>query len=302
VQAQGVFSDSLNPNQTIFRKDGDYAKYFPSIHFRYKPRRDIVMHASYSTSSARPAISVIVPGTTVSYNSGTGLGSVSQNNPGLKPQYTENYDVSLEYYFEPAGVLSGGWFHKDIRDFIQGSTRVIGTGTDNGFGGNYAGFDFATRTNLGNAKIDGLEFNYNQRLTGLPKPFNGLSIFANYTKLTTSGSYSDGANVLANFVPKTYHAGFSFDWRGFGARVEYHYKSAYVSGVDNTNFLLSTTVADDPTVDLNFSYKWKPWLTAFVDVVNVYNRSPAWYIGNSQRIVMSELYGTRVNFGISGRF
>jgi iron complex outermembrane receptor protein len=302
VQAQGVFSDSLNPNQTVISKDGDYAKYFPSIHFRYEPRRDIVMHASYSTSSSRPAISVIVPGTTVSYNSSTGLGSVSQNNPGLKPQYTENYDVSLEYYFEPAGVLSIGGFHKDVRDFIQGSTRVLGTGADNGFSGNYSGFDFSTNTNLGTAKIDGIEFNYSQRLTNLPKPFNGLNVFANYTKLKTSGSYSDGANVLANFVPKTYNVGFGYDWRGFGARIEYHYKSAYVSSVNNTNFLLSTTVADDPTVDVNFSYKWKPWLTAFVDVVNVYNNSPDWYVGDAKRIIVSELYGTRINFGISGRF
>ncbi|MBC7369328.1 MAG: TonB-dependent receptor [Undibacterium sp.] len=302
VEAQGVFSDSLNPNQTVIRKEGDYAKYFPSIHFRYEPRRDLVMHASYSTSSARPAISVIVPGTTVSYNSSTGLGSVSQNNPGLKPQYTENFDASLEYYFEPAGVLSAGWFHKDVKDFIQGSTRIIGTGADNGFGGNYAGFDFSTRTNLGQAKISGFEFNYNQRLTGLPAPFNGLSVFANYTKLTTSGKYSDGANVLANFVPKTYNAGLSYDWRGFGARVEYHYKSAYVRDVDNSNFLLSTTVGDDPTVDLNFSYKLRPWLTVFADVVNVYNNSPDWFIGNRNRIVVSELYGTRLNIGISGRF
>ena len=108
--------------------------------------------------------------------------------------------------------------------------------------------------------------------------------------------------MLANFVPKTYNAGLSYDWRGFGARIEYHYKSAYVSGVDNSNFLLSTTVGDDPTVDLNFSYKWRPWLTVFADVVNVYNNSPDWFIGNRNRIVVSELYGTRVNIGISGRF
>ena len=302
VDAQGVFSDSLNPNQTIFKKKGQYAHYFPSMHFRYEPRRDFVVHASYSTSSARPAISVIVPGTTVSYISSTGLGTVTQNNPALKPQYTENYDLSLEYYFEPAGVLSAGAFHKDITDFIQGSSRVLGTGVDNGFGGNYAGFDFISRTNLGEAKIDGFEINYNQRFTQMPKPFDGLGVFANYTKLTTSGKYSDGANVLANFVPETYNVGLSYDWRGFGARVEYHFKSAYVSAVDNSNFLLSNTVADDPTVDVNLSYKWKPWLTIFVDVVNLYNRSPNWSIGNQQRVVMSELYGTRVNFGISGRF
>lgn len=302
VRAQGVFADPLNPNQTVIEKEADYAKVFPSLHFRYEPRRDLVVHASYSTSSARPAISAIVPSTTVSYNSSTGLGSVSQNNPGLKPQYTENYDVSVEYYFEPAGVLSAGWFHKDVRDFIQGSTRLIGSGPNNGFGGNYADFDYATRTNLGQAKIAGLELNYNQRLTGLPKPFNGLGLFANYTKLTTSGSYSDGAKALANFVPRTYNAGLSYDWRGFGARVEYHYKSAYVSSVNNANFFLSNTVADDPTVDFNLSYKWRPGLTVFVDVVNVFNNSPDWFSGQVKRIDMSELYGTRVNFGISGRF
>ena len=260
------------------------------------------MHASYSTSSARPAIRDLVPSTTVSYNSNSGLGSVTQNNPGLKPQYTENYDVSLEYYFEPAGVLSAGWFHKDVKDFIQGSSFLIGSGLNNGFGGSYTDFDYATKINLGAAKIDGWELNYNQRLVGLPAPFNGLSVFANYTKLVTSGSYSFGQSRLAGFVPRTYNAGLSYDWRRFGARLEYHYKSAYLSSVNTTNLFLSNTVTDDPTVDVNLSYKLRPALTLFVDVVNIFNNSPDWYSGQIKRIDMSELYGTRVNFGISGRF
>ena len=72
---------------------------------------------------ARPNMIDLYPVTTISY-AGDG-GTVTQNDPGLKPQYAENFDLSLEYYFEPAGVLSVGWFHKDITDFIsRGNTAI----------------------------------------------------------------------------------------------------------------------------------------------------------------------------------
>ena len=62
--------------------------------------------------------------------------TLTTNNPGLLPQMSENWDATLDYYFEPVGDISIGWFHKRITDYIvsgiAGST--IGTGPDNGYG------------------------------------------------------------------------------------------------------------------------------------------------------------------------
>jgi len=59
---------------------------------------------------------------------------------------------------------------------------------------------------------------------------------------------------------------------------------------------------DDPTVDLNLKYTWRPSLSIFVDYINIFNNSPDWYTINQSRINMSELYGARLNVGVSGRF
>ena len=156
-------------------------------------------------------------------NAATGLGTVTQADIGLKPQTAENYDLSLEYYFEPAGLLSVGVFRKDIKDFLARSVDEIDAGPNNGFGGDFAGFVLSTTTNQGDATVEGWEINYNQRLTFLPKPFNGLQIFGNYTYLTTSGVYREGAAELAGFVPRAANAGASFRWRKLEARIAWRY-------------------------------------------------------------------------------
>lgn len=298
----GSFADPLAPSQTSVRVAKAYQAWYPSIHFRYTANPNLLLRASFSTSGARPSLSSTVPNTSVSYlTDGSGLGKVTRNNPGLKPQFTRTYDVSAEYYIEPAGVVSVGAFRKDITNFIASSTATIGSGGNNGFNGNYANFDLVTTGNLGTAFVEGVEFSYSQQLRQLPAPFNGLSVFANYTGLRTQGSYASGASELANFVPRTYNLGLTFPWRKFEGRVTYHYKSAFLN-IYSATLTSQTRVTDDPTVDLNLQYKARPGLTFFVDYINIFNNSPDWWHVTERHITMSELYGARLNVGISGRF
>ena len=44
--------------------------------------------------------------------------TITVNNPALLPQMATNWDATLDYYFEPVGNLSIGWFHKKIKDYI----------------------------------------------------------------------------------------------------------------------------------------------------------------------------------------
>jgi outer membrane receptor protein involved in Fe transport len=55
-------------------------------------------------------------------------------------------------------------------------------------------------------------------------------------------------------------------------------------------------------MDVNVSYRFSSALSVYVDVINVFNKSPSWYTKDTYRIDMAELYGARLSIGISGRF
>ncbi len=302
IEGLGRYADPRKPTVTSTTRDDSYDDYFPSIHFRYDLTRQLVARLSYSTGAARPNMTDLYPTTTVSYNASTGLGTVTQANVGLKPQTAENYDVSLEYYLEPAGVFSIGYFRKDIKNFLARTSDEIESGPNNGFGGDYAGFLLNTTTNQGSAKVNGFEVNYSQRLVMLPKPFNGLGVFGNYTYLKTEGTYRDGAAELAGFVPKSGNLGASFRWRKFEARVAYRYTGdqlrSYNALVYQQNRFRPVSV-----IDLNFKYDFHRRAAFYFDIVNLNNKWPDNYTGRDRgRITFSDVYGTRFNLGVSGRF
>ncbi|MBM3851764.1 MAG: TonB-dependent receptor, partial [Verrucomicrobia bacterium] len=151
---------------------GEYRKRFPSVHAFHDITRNLKVRASYSTSYGRPPISNLLPGETPDENNRR----VTVNNPGLQPYTAKNWDATIEYYFEPVGSLTIGWFHKDIRDFII--TQDVGTipeGLDNGFSGEYAGWTERTNVNGGDAIAQGWEFAYQQQFTFLPGVLKGLA-------------------------------------------------------------------------------------------------------------------------------
>lgn len=302
VEATGRNTDPRNPGVTRVTRNRTYDDYFPSLHLRYNLLRNLTARASVTTSAARPNMSELYPTTTVSYNATTGLGTVTQNAPGLRPQHSQNYDATLEYYFEPAGLVSVGFFRKNITNFLVRSADEIDFGPDNGFDGQFGGFNLNTTSNAGKAKIEGWEANYNQQLTFLPKPFNGLGVFANYTSLTTSGVYREGARELAGFVPKTANAGVSLRWRKFEARLSWRYTSAYLRSY-NANVFAQSSFRPVENTDISLKYSFNRRFGVYLDAINIGNNWPQNFTGTDEgRVTFADDYGVRFNMGITGRF
>jgi TonB-dependent receptor len=302
LEATGRNTDPRNTGVTRVTRNRTYDDYFPSLHLRYNLRRNLTARASVTTSAARPNMSELYPTTTVSYNATTGLGTVTQNAPGLRPQHAQNYDATLEYYFEPAGLVSVGFFRKNISNFLVRAADEIEFGPDNGFDGQFGGFNLNTTSNAGKAKIEGWEANYNQQLTFLPKPFNGLGVFANYTSLTTSGVYSEGARELAGFVPKTANAGISLRWRKFEARLSWRYTSAYLRSY-NANVFAQSSFRPVENTDISLKYSFNRRFGVYLDAINIGNNWPQNFTGTDEgRVTFADDYGVRFNMGITGRF
>lgn len=302
VEATGRNTDPRNTGVARVTRQRSYDDYFPSVHLRYPIRQNLTARGSVTTGAARPNMSDLYPTTTVSYNATTGLGTVSQNAPGLRPQHSQNYDFSLEYYFEPAGLLSVGYFRKNITNFLSRTTDEIDFGNDNGFDGQFGGFNLNTTTNGGKAKVEGWEINYNQQLTFLPRPFNGLGIFANYTTLETVGIYAEGARALSGFVPRTANAGASFRWRKLETRISWRYTSAYLRSY-NANVFAQSSFRPVENTDISVKYAFSPRFGVYVDAINIGNNWPQNFTGTDEgRVTFADDYGVRFNIGVTGRF
>jgi len=285
-------------------EDGGYRNVLPSLHFKYNVTGNVLARASYSTGIGRPNFSNLLRTTTVDNEAMR----VVAANSDLRPQTVENYDLSLEYYFEPAGYLSAGVFLKEIKDFIYGDVgAVIGAGPNNGFDGDYEGYELSRNRNGGSGRVRGFEVAYNQRFTRLPGLWKGLGIMANYTKLESKGNYTaTGGNQtgaeIAGFMPETFNAALSYSHRAWDVQVKYTHRSENLRDY-NANPLLRVYYYSKKSVDLNLKYKWHPRFTVFLDVINLFDDPIAnAFIYINQRTRLNQVFTPAIKAGVSGRY
>ena len=283
---------------------GRYDNTSPSVHLSYDLAPNLKARSSWSTSLARPPFSNLFP--SVTPNDGTR--TLTINNPALKPQFNKEWDATLEYYFEPVGLLSAGWFHKDIRDYIVTGVDggLVPTGASNGYNGDYAGYQILQSANAGDATVNGWEFSYQQQLTFLPGVLKTLSLSANYTYIVTHGVFGTSylsSNQVAGFIPETGNLNLSWRYKAFGARVRTNYHGRYLSSFGGVTapqrsiFRFARAVTD-----LGFSYGLRSNAELTCDITNVTNAPQKFYRGIPSQLQSLSLHGMGVTFGVSGRF
>jgi iron complex outermembrane receptor protein len=283
---------------------GAYTRSFPSIHFTYTITENLRAQASWSTSFGRPAVTNQIPSASITDNSTTQ--AVTIGNPALGPQYSKNIDLSLQYYLQPAGVVSVGYFRKDIKDYIV-TTNIgtVGVGPDNGFEGSYAGFLLLSSANAGTAEVRGWEFDYRQQLTFLPGWLKGLSVSANFTLLETEGDFGGTAyrsnKDVQNFIPRTGNASLTYAAGRFRFNVVGNYTGDYLA-TPNATLHRNLYRQARTIVNTGVTYQWSPAVSLFCDVSNVFNEPQITYLyleSRPQRIIYA---GQALTFGLNGRF
>ncbi len=278
----------------------DYENYFPSVHARYRVASNTLARASWSTGIGRAPYGQLIPVTTVNENNQT----ISRNNAGLNPQFSHNYDLSLEHYFaRGVGLITIGAFQKNLRNFIFPSTEIIPEGADNGFDGLYGGYTLTTRVNGGWARVRGLELNYQQSLTFLPGWFGGLGLFANATRLLTRGTY-DGTTIrttIAGFTPRIANTGVSWSRRGTTVRVNWNHTGEAARGFNADPARITYNEPRNP-VDVSVKVRATRRFDVFVDATNIFNDKNLTFQGRGDRPTDSQIYGVRMAAGVSGAF
>ena len=283
---------------------GAYTKSFPSAHLTHDLTDNLKARLSWSTSFGRPPLNSALPNETISEANQT----LTVNNPGLLPQTAATWDATLEYYFEPVGTFSFGWFNKTIEDYIVTGTNAgtIATGTDNGYNGEYAGFTRLTSANAGTAKVTGWEFNYQQQFTFLPGLLKGFGASANYTLIRTNGNFggttSRSTNEVPGFIPRTGNATLSWRYKKFSTRILYNFTGSYITGFTAATPGRNLYRFHYATVNAGISYQVRPNLQLTLDAANLTNEPQAFYRGVQSQMQNTILNGTTLTFGVNGRF
>lgn len=284
-------------------RKGEYRTVFPGLHFKYSPVRQLVTRLSYATNIGRPSIGQLIPRTNVNFDNRT----ISTSNPSLKPQFANNFDISAEYYFEPAGQFAVGLFLKEIKDFIYTTSTTVGAGADNGFNGDYAGYALSTQFNGGFGKVKGVEVSYSQQFTFLPGFWSGFGAFANLTRLQAEGNYGAGNAIsltpaarVAGFNPFVANMGVSYIKDRVSLRVSMNYRDKYLTGL-SANEARSRYESARTLVDIKTMYNISKNFDVYLDVVNVTAVPETISEYGYGRITGSSLATQQFFFGINAR-
>ena len=284
--------------------EGRYTKSFPSIHLNRNLTRNLKARLSWSTSFGRPPMTNAVPNETPSEANRT----LTISNPALLPQSATNGDATLEYYFEPAGAFSVGWFHKKITDYIVTgiNSGTIGTGVNNGYNGDYDGFTLLSSANAGTAFVQGWEFSYVQAFKFLPGLLKELSLNANYTLLNTHGNFGGNINLgngqIPRFIPMTGNLSLSWRHRAFSTRVLYNVTGDYPESYAIATIARNRFVMRREIVNLGVAYELRPHLSLTCDVANLFNAPQKFYRGVPDQLDTEIIQGTTLTIGMQGRF
>lgn len=286
-----------------------YGNAFPSILLNYRFNRDLVLRGAWTNTMSRPDYGDLIPYESsldpeglLNLDSGA-LARVYKGNPNLKAQKSQNFDTSLEWYFQPTGMLSVGVFQKNIKDFIfKGVTRET-----------RPPIVVALYQNLngGDQDITGTELTWVQALPMLPGPLSGLGFSVNATFVrgesvfpTLNVTTNVAGTRTENFVPsqpkRVYNAQVYWEKYGITARVAVNYTGEFVREVGGLAGQVTNNIAT--RWDAQLSYRINRNFTVFAEGKNLTQEKKRWYDNTPNRPEELELSGWNGAAGVKFRF
>ncbi|HWU80972.1 MAG TPA: TonB-dependent receptor, partial [Caulobacter sp.] len=309
------------------KADGSYENTLPSASFAYDLTDKLIWRGSWGKTITRASLSIIAANTVIPNIYDT---RATSGNPDLLPQTSTNYDTGLEWYFGRGGILSAGFFWKELKDTTASTTTTVpfsslglpDTALAPIFQDPATGkvdpnlpITLATYYNQGSIKLDGYELAYQQSFDFLPGFWSGLGALASFTHVNTSGyNYTTTAGKILNVntVPKYSYSLTGYYEKGpFGLRLSYNYKAKNIIETTNNGSDLQRWHAGSGFLDGNISYKINDSIEVRLDALNLTNALTYDYFddvsgrygdGRKTRMDYAKFNGRTIKFGVRGKF
>jgi TonB-dependent receptor len=265
-----------------------YGELLPMFLWRLRLAESSSLRLALSRTLARPSFEDLAP-TFFEEDDERQLG-----NPDLDVTTSWNFDLLWDRFLEPIGLISAGVFYKEIADHIfplrfeQIDDGVV--------------FEVTQPHNAARAEILGFELSFQNRLTHLPRPFDGLGVYFNYTYVDSEADFPGrSGSRLQGQAEHVGNLSLSYEQGGFSARLSGNYHGEYLSRIGNTG-------GEDLFVDKHFQVDFKASqrlaerLRLVVELINLGDEPFRIYEGTVDRPVQEELYGRWGSVGLEWHF
>ncbi len=209
----------------------DYTELLPSFNIAYDLSDDLILRAAAARTMARPQYTDMYVNPAVSGDTDEAFNNQFWvvGNIGLDPYVSNQFDLSVEWYFAEGSLLSAGFFMKDVKNFVTNSSYHADAADipydlplqeERDFG-----WTVQELSSGGSADISGFELQYQQDFA------NGFGAVVNYTYTDTEAAddaFTDGNTVLSDTSEDAYNLSGYYEGDDFQVRVSYNYRSEYM--------------------------------------------------------------------------
>ncbi|HGM7338048.1 TPA: TonB-dependent receptor [Stenotrophomonas maltophilia] len=291
--------------------DRTYTDVLPSFNIAWDITDTLVLRGAASKVIARPGYTDIATPGALSYYSAEYVDdrrvAGGAPNPGwagegsnkqLQPFKATQYDLGLEWYFQPGAVAGVGLFRKDVSNFTVPVVRDM----QMNIGGEMVTVqNYKTRANGQDGVSQGVEL-YGQYTFDF-----GFGVQANYTYNDTNlaSIVLDGKNIgsspLVGSAKNQANVTVFYENDKFLARASFNRRGEVVGGLQN-----GMTVYTEPydQLDLNVAYNLTPDWTLTASVINATKSEQRVHLGNDSkaRLISNTYAGRQLYFGATWKF
>jgi TonB-dependent receptor len=317
VRVESTHVDTLSFNSNTGREDfsagGNYTDVLPSASLKIAATPNTTLRIAYSRALSRPDPQDISRAVSPVNDTQTPP-TVSLGNPDLRPEHAHNFDILLEQYLAPFGLVQAGYFFKALSDpIIATQTRPTS--------GQYAGYLVSQPGNAGSATLQGFEIGYQQHLRFLPSGLSGLGLSANYSYTTSEARgipLRTDHPALLRQAPHTWNISPTYDGGPLSVRLGMTYNSAniYAYQFQNLNSDGTPMSASDLTaggtagpggdtylyahlqVDAQANMRLGHGVSVVVYGLNLTNEVFGFYNGSTQYVLQREFYKPTFAIGV----
>ncbi|RVT43465.1 TonB-dependent receptor [Sphingobium algorifonticola] len=239
----------------------NYDAWLPSLNLSYEPMDNLIVRGAVSRTMTRANPQQILPGTVITDAT---VQNARAGNPELKPYFSDNYDLGLEYYFSQSGYVALGGFTKKVTGFptTQFTNAIFGDlgipisallafqqDAVNANGGLNAPIIISRPVNTDVVKLKGLEATWVQPLDFL---FKGIGFNASFTYV------DDGdTNVVTAIAPRIYNLIGYYENDNLSLRVSWVRQASRVVAGAPTNGFVNAVQREQARSQVDVSARYK---------------------------------------------
>lgn len=278
---------------TPWSAERNYDHWLPSINVRYDLNDQIVVRGAFTQTLARPKFEDVAAFQIIESKTENEDGEfitereAEVGNPQLPPFEANNFDLSVEYYPGAIGVLSAGYFYKDIDNFVV-YANVAGTE-------GWTGFEEVVQPINGDtASLHGIELSWVKAFD------NGFLVSANSTFSTSDATtLLDGERYDTNLPNQSDTVGnltLGYENNVVSLRLTMTYKSENLEEIDGDMLRMED---DHQQVDFSGKYYISDNMMLYVNGINLTDEPFYHYFDQRNRNAQFEEYGRTFEIGLT---